>query len=305
MPKREAYTRIRLYDKEKEEWEKYAEENKFPSVSQFIRYVISECIESGFKRTINTGNNNNNISKADMTEESKKDMENEFDIDEELGWLKKPEEKKNQPNQEEIKERQKFIKEFYQLSDFMIEYLRKKYGYLADDYENYLWVLDNTRFVYKTQIIETIFHGAHDITLDKFDNCFKPYLHRIENKLNLLINQRNHHLLEQFLQRLLIKFSQIIEPNLRFINSEYNLGDTLYRGDLIFRDCKNILLYIELKVVIPSYNKFERQMKRYLLHISEGNRIMYIAPELTPEQEKFCNDNNIEIKIINLDEIFN
>ena len=80
MPKREAYVRIRLYNKEKEEWEQYAKNNKFPSVSQLIRYVVSEYIEHGLKRT--TKKDNNNISKADllkMLKEERKEKERERD----------------------------------------------------------------------------------------------------------------------------------------------------------------------------------------------------------------------------------
>ena len=82
MTKRESYVRIRLYDKEKEDWEKYAEENKFPSVSQFIRYVISEYIEQGLKRTLKPNKNENSISKSDllkMLKEEKKEREKERD----------------------------------------------------------------------------------------------------------------------------------------------------------------------------------------------------------------------------------
>lgn len=82
MPKRESYIRIRLYDKEKEDWEKYAKENKFPSVSQLVRYVLSEYIEHGLKRTINLGNDNNNISKSDLLKiikEERKEKEKERD----------------------------------------------------------------------------------------------------------------------------------------------------------------------------------------------------------------------------------
>ncbi len=68
MPKRESYIRIRLFDKEKEEWEKFAENNKFPSLSQFIRYVISEYIEHGFSRTSKMNSNGNSISKRELLE---------------------------------------------------------------------------------------------------------------------------------------------------------------------------------------------------------------------------------------------
>lgn len=82
MAKRESYVRIRLYDKEKEDWEKYAKKNKFASVSQFIRYVISEYIEQGLKRTTKTSNNENSVSKSDllkMLKEEKKEREKERD----------------------------------------------------------------------------------------------------------------------------------------------------------------------------------------------------------------------------------
>lgn len=171
-------------------------------------------------------------------------------------------------NDLDFREINNFFNEFQQLSDFLIAYLRKKYE-------------------------------------SSYSNSFKDKLNSIENKLDILINQRNSHLLEKYLQRLLIKFSQIIEPNLKFIREEYYLGDTLYRGDLLFSDSNDVLLYIELKVIIPRYEKFEKQLKRYLSYISEKDRLMYIAPELTPEQERFCHDNNIEFKIINLDEIMN
>ena len=82
MTKRESYVRIRLYDKEKEDWEKYAEENKFASLSQLIRYVVSEYIEHKFSRSLKTSNNNNNISKNELLEmlkEEKKEREKERD----------------------------------------------------------------------------------------------------------------------------------------------------------------------------------------------------------------------------------
>lgn len=82
MSKRESYVRIRLYDKEKKDWEKYAEENKFDSVSQFIRYVISEYIEHGLKRTTKISNNENSVSKSDllkMLKDEKKEREKERD----------------------------------------------------------------------------------------------------------------------------------------------------------------------------------------------------------------------------------
>lgn len=81
MPKRESYTRIRLYDKEKEQWEEYANNNKFASLSQFIRYVVSEYIEHGFSRLPKINEKNNMVSKRerlDLYEEQLKIQKKEL-----------------------------------------------------------------------------------------------------------------------------------------------------------------------------------------------------------------------------------
>ncbi len=237
--------------------------------------------------------------------EEKAEKENEIDLD--TNWIDEvtKREELHKSYQEELKDLDKFFKEFHQLSDFMMAYLKKKYGYLANDLENFLWILDGNRFVQKMEETEKLFQDALNTALNHYSRHVSDKLHSIENKLNILVNKRNNHLLERFLQRLLIKFPQIIEPNLKFIKSEYNLGDTLFRGDILFRDSTETLLYIELKVIVPSYKKLEKQLERYLSYNSKKDRLMYIAPELTLEQERFCKDNNIEFKIINLDEIFN
>ena len=49
MPKRDSYIRIRLYDEEKKKWEKFAKENYFDSISQFVRFIMNEHIEMGMK----------------------------------------------------------------------------------------------------------------------------------------------------------------------------------------------------------------------------------------------------------------
>ncbi len=40
-----------MNDKEKEDWEKYALENNFPSLSQFVRFCVSKVIEKNIKTT--------------------------------------------------------------------------------------------------------------------------------------------------------------------------------------------------------------------------------------------------------------
>ncbi|MFX0188966.1 MAG: hypothetical protein ACFE8A_14670 [Candidatus Hodarchaeota archaeon] len=62
MSKKEAYIQIRINTKEKEEWDKFAKENRFPSVSQLIRFAVNEIIERGLKRTIE---NNNKMNKTE------------------------------------------------------------------------------------------------------------------------------------------------------------------------------------------------------------------------------------------------
>lgn len=58
---KDAFIQIRININEKEIWEKYANENKFPSISQLIRFCVNEVMESGLKRTIK----NNQISKQE------------------------------------------------------------------------------------------------------------------------------------------------------------------------------------------------------------------------------------------------
>lgn len=66
MPKRETYIKIRLYDEVKEEWESFSKKNKFASLSQFIRYVISEYIEHGFRRSLTLSKDDNSNSKTEL-----------------------------------------------------------------------------------------------------------------------------------------------------------------------------------------------------------------------------------------------
>ncbi|MHA1671551.1 MAG: hypothetical protein ACTSV5_13400 [Promethearchaeota archaeon] len=65
MPKMDSFIRIRVIGEEKEVWEDIAKENKFPSLSQFIRYVISEYIEHGFSRFVVGSESDNSKSKKE------------------------------------------------------------------------------------------------------------------------------------------------------------------------------------------------------------------------------------------------
>ena len=69
MPKKESFIRIRVFDNVKEDWAKFAKDNEFPSLSQFIRYVITEYRKHGFTRFVKVSKDDNSNVK---TEELKK-----------------------------------------------------------------------------------------------------------------------------------------------------------------------------------------------------------------------------------------
>ena len=58
-PKKEVFVQIRVFEAEKELWQKYKKDNKFPSLSQMVRFAVDEMIARGDKRT--TENNINKI----------------------------------------------------------------------------------------------------------------------------------------------------------------------------------------------------------------------------------------------------
>jgi hypothetical protein len=47
MSKKELKIQIRISEEEKKDWEKFAQDNKFPSLSQCIRFAMNELIEKG------------------------------------------------------------------------------------------------------------------------------------------------------------------------------------------------------------------------------------------------------------------
>ena len=75
MPKKESFIRIRVLDNVKKDWKEYAKNNKFSSLSQLIRYVISEYIVYGFSRFV-TGSKNDN---SDAKKEELKKLQAERD----------------------------------------------------------------------------------------------------------------------------------------------------------------------------------------------------------------------------------
>jgi len=134
----------------------------------------------------------------------------------------------------------------------------------------------------------------------------KQIIEKVENidkKLKKIEQEKIDAFRERILQNLLIKFPQIIESNLNYISEEYKLGKTNFRGDILFSDSHNIKLNTELKVRVPRFKDFKRQLTNYKKNIPNEERLLYIAPDITPEQINFCNEHNIEFKIIKLDSI--
>ncbi|MFW9972440.1 MAG: hypothetical protein ACFFDF_19805 [Candidatus Odinarchaeota archaeon] len=125
----------------------------------------------------------------------------------------------------------------------------------------------------------------------------------IEDAIIYLKNQERISFRERILQNLLAKYPQIIEADLKYLEEEYKLGNTNYRGDLLFLDSSSKRLNVELKVVIPSFNDFSNQMTNYLENVGGNERIMYITSDIREDQKQFCLKNNIEVKIIDLNEI--
>ena len=109
--------------------------------------------------------------------------------------------------------------------------------------------------------------------------------------------------LETLLQKILIKFPIIIESDLRYLDNEYQLGNSNYIGDILFLDSNNKRLNVEIKIRIPPYSVFKDQLlNRYIKNI-DNERVMYIAPKLTNKQREFCIKYNIEIKEIDISDI--
>ena len=241
---------------------------------------------------------------ADKEKNNENKSKNRIDLD--SSWIENAlKNKESGAYQEEIQDIKKFFDEFHQLSDFMMAYLRKKYGHLTNNFENLLWVLDSNVFIQRKRDIKSFFKKAINIAIEKYNNLANPTLTHIQNNLNVLVYNHQIHLSERFLQKLLATYPSIIESNLEYQDQEYRLGNTNYRGDLLFLDSNSVKLNVELKVVAPSFNDFTNQMTNYLENIGDKERLMYITPKITLEQEQYCKDNSIEIRIIDLDLMIN
>lgn len=145
--------------------------------------------------------------------------------------------------------------------------------------------------------------NAIKVRLDKI-NIGDP-IPKKEKKKKQNLSNRLRIYLENILRFVLINNSSLIEPNLKYINHEKGLGNSKWRYDILFSDSNKKLLYVELKVVVPSQKEFENQLlNKYIKNIDmDKDRLMYIAPELTPEQKEFCIKHNIEHQIRDISKI--
>ncbi len=55
MPIKQKWIQVRINEKEKKDWEKFATDNKFPSVSQLVRFAVNEIIEKGITTSADIG----------------------------------------------------------------------------------------------------------------------------------------------------------------------------------------------------------------------------------------------------------
>lgn len=110
---------------------------------------------------------------------------------------------------------------------------------------------------------------------------------------------------ERAFQNLLIAFPQIIEDGLKYKASLYQLGNSKFSGDILYKDSKSRYLNVEIKIVRQSFKAFENQLlEKYMKNINmEKERLMYIAPHISKEQKKFCKRNNIETREIDINRI--
>lgn len=244
-------------------------------------------------------------------EETRKDMEKEGIDDhqennDDLKWLYEIELFKYDPKKTVIPNEEliiQLINEYHHLTNFISKYLETKYGNRIKHLSKIISHIDYELYIENREDMHNLFQDAMELGFNTYNLEMQKDLRDINYKLNFLIHDKKTRYYERILQNLLIKFPQIIEPNLKFLEKEYNLGNTLYRGDILFLDSTSRKVNVELKVKVPRFKKFQKQMQNYLENIGDNERLMYIAPELTLEQEHFCNNNNIEVKIINLNAI--
>lgn len=107
--------------------------------------------------------------------------------------------------------------------------------------------------------------------------------------------------LEKHFRDILIYYHNFMELGLKYLDKNYLLGKSNFRGDILFLDSNNKKLNVEVKVKQEQEIRFKKQMINYLENIDmTKERLMYIAPIITKDQIKFCKENLIEIKKVYL-----
>lgn len=137
------------------------------------------------------------------------------------------------------------------------------------------------------------------------NNDFIKHLNRLESKIDGIGKNQFERVQEKSFQKLLVKFPQIIESDLKFLDEYYKLGNSNWEGDILFLDSNNRKLNVELKVIVFNYREFRNQLfYKYIKNIDiTKERIMYIAPKITDRQREYCIKHNIEMKEIDLNSI--
>lgn len=68
-PKKGKWIQVRIKEQEKKDWEQFAEENKFPSVSQLVRFAVNEIIDKGITTSADIGQIGRNASDKEFIKE--------------------------------------------------------------------------------------------------------------------------------------------------------------------------------------------------------------------------------------------
>ena len=130
-------------------------------------------------------------------------------------------------------------------------------------------------------------------------NEIKNEIKGLGRKVEKISEEKLERLRERAFQNLLIHFPEIIEPNLKYLDREYRLGDSYFRGDILFLDSNSKKLNVEVKVKTPSKERFREQLMNYKNN-TKNERIMYLTSKLTVEEKEFCKKYNIEPREINI-----
>jgi len=173
MSKKESFIRIRVFDSVKKKWKDYAEDNKFPSLSQLIRYVMDEYIVRGFIRFEKVSKNDNSNS---VNEELKKLQAERKAIKEEREAIKEEREKYHKWINEILQERKR-------LTDIKVEdSIKGKILKWVDKFPHKLDSVDIAEIIGKSESeVLDILNKMEDQVLIKLDKNFKYWVINNQN----------------------------------------------------------------------------------------------------------------------------